>query len=481
MADYDLAIIGSGPAGVSAAVQAAKLRKRVCVIEKNFESIGGAWIQTGTLPSKTLREVLAMTNSVRAQSGPQWSARIVQTMLAGRLFERARHAAQRQEEHVRRYLAKNGVELLAGEGMLKNAQAVTVQQEKNTQVITATRILIATGSRPRRPASVPFDGWRVIDSDEVLRLEYAPNRILIYGAGVIGCEYACIFAALGVETLIADSRPRIMPGIDLEVATELRDSMQAMGVQFLLERELHTIKTDDVAVEVKLNDETHTTDVFFFVAGRIANSDRINAAAVGVKCDELGMIVVNAEFQSSVPSIYAAGDVIGAPALAATSSYQGRVAASNAFGMHGLSFPHNYPIGVYTIPELSSVGETEEQLIATGREYVVGRAGYSEIARGYIRGDSHGKLKLLVCKRSHKLIGVHIVGEGACDLIHIGMVFMEKNCAAQDLLHVVYNYPTLAEGYKIAAFNALNKIFPSGIIEPPPAAAKTNTADEKSN
>ncbi len=470
MVGYDLAIIGSGPAGVSAAVQAAKLGKRVCVIEKNFESIGGAWIQTGTLPSKTLREVLAMTNSVRAQSGAQWSARIVQAMLAGRLFARARHAAQRQEEHVRRYLAKNSVQLLAGEGKLENAQTVMLQQKESTQAITATRILIATGSRPRRPASVPFDGWRVIDSDEVLQLEHAPNRIIIYGAGIIGCEYACIFAALGVETLLADSRPHIMPGIDREIATELRDSMQAMGVQFLLARELHTIEPDDTTVAVTLGEETHVTDVFFFAAGRTANSDHINAAAVGVECDERGMIVVNADFQSSVPSIYAAGDVIGVPALAATSSYQGRVAASNAFGLHGLRFPHNYPIGVYTIPELSSVGVTEEQLRAAGREYVVGRAGYREIARGYIRGDSHGKLKLLVCKRTYKLLGVHIVGEGACELIHIGMIFMEKNCTAQDLLHVVYNYPTLAEGYKIAAFNALNKIFPRGIIEPPPAA-----------
>ena len=467
---YDLAIVGSGPAGVSAAVQAAKLRQRVCVIEQDFAHIGGAWIQTGTLPSKTLREVLAMTNSVRAQAGSQWSERIVQNMLAGRLFARARQAAQRQEEHVRRYLTKNGVELLAGAAVLKDAHALTVQQAKSQRIITAARILIATGSRPRRPASVPFDGWRVIDSDEVLRLERAPRKILIYGAGVIGCEYACIFAALGVETLIADARPNIMPGIDLEVAAELRAAMQAMGVQFLLARQLHTIATDGVAVEVKLNDETHSTDVFFFAAGRVANSDRINARAVGVKCDKRGMIVVNADFQSSVPSIYAAGDVIGMPALAATSSYQGRVAASNAFGMHGLRFPHNYPIGVYTIPELSSVGETEEQLIAAGREYVVGRAGYREIARGYIRGDSHGKLKLLVCRRTHKLMGVHIVGEGACELIHIGMVFMEKNCPVQDLLHVVYNYPTLAEGYKIAAFNALNKIFPSGIIAAPPTA-----------
>ena len=467
--NYDLAIIGSGPAGVSAAVQAAKLRKRVCVIERDFERIGGTWIQTGTLPSKTLREVLAMTNSVRAQSGAQWSDRLVQNMLAGRLFERARHATQSQEKHVRRYLAKNDVELLTGEGTLKDAQTITVRQPNSTLTITARRILLAVGSRPRRPAEVPFDGWRVVDSDEVLRLEHAPRKILIYGAGVIGCEYACIFAALGVETYLADSRPLIMPGIDREVATELYDSMQAMGVHFLLERKLGDINSEDVKVNVTLNEERHSTDVFFFAAGRVPNSDRLNAANVGVKLDERGMVEVNADFQSSVPSIYAAGDLIGMPALAATSSYQGRVAASNALDMRGLNFPQNYPIGVYTIPELSSVGATEEQLLAAKREYVVGRAGYSEIARGYIRGDSHGKLKLLVCRHTHKLIGVHIVGEGACELIHIGMVFMEKNCTAQDLLHVVYNYPTLAEGYKIAAFNALNKIFPSGIIEDPPA------------
>ena len=191
--NYDLVVIGSGPAGVSAAVQAAKLRKRVCVIESDNERIGGAWIQTGTLPSKTLREVLAMTNSVRAQSGQQWSERIVQHLLAGRLFERARHAMQRQETHVRRYLNKNGVELISGRGTLDSSQSVRVQQQTSTQVITAARILIATGSRPRRPATVPFDGWRVIDSDEVLRLEHAPRQILIYGAGVVGCEYALHF------------------------------------------------------------------------------------------------------------------------------------------------------------------------------------------------------------------------------------------------------------------------------------------------
>lgn len=470
---YDLAIIGSGPAGVSAAVQAAKLGKRVCIVERDVERIGGTWIQTGTVPSKTLREVLAMTSSVRAHSGAQWSERLVQNMLAGRLFERARHVAQRQEEHVRRYLAKNSVKLLKGTAALRDAQSLSVTHADGEQVVMAQRILIATGSRPRRPDYVPFDGWRVVDADEVLALEHAPRRILIYGAGVVGCEYACIFASLGVETHIADARPEIMTGIDREVVTELQDSMQAAGVQFLLEHELRDIKVDGLNVETTLNAETHTTDVLFFAAGRTPNSDTINAEAVGVVCDTRGMIKVNADFQSTVASIYAVGDVIGAPALAATSSYQGRVAASNAFGMSSLIFPHNYPTGVYTIPELSSVGYTEEQLIEKGIAYVVGRAGYSEIARGYIRGDSHGKLKLLVSLETHKLIGVHIVGEGACELIHIGMVFMDNNCHVQDLLHVVYNYPTLAEGYKIAAFNALNKIFPDGIIGSPPPSTTT--------
>lgn len=466
---YDLVIIGSGPAGVNAAIQAAKLGKRVCVVERYLDNIGGAWIQTGTLPSKTLREVLAMTSSVRVHSGRQWSQQIVENILAGKLFDRAKEVSQRQERHVRRYLAKNGVALIGGSAFVRKTDTVEVSvSPTNKQTLQTAKILLATGSKPRRPDWIPFDGWRVVDADEILRLEHAPKRILIYGAGVIGCEYACVFAALGVETVIADSRPCIMPDIDREIATELQDSMAAGGIKFLLNKELVAIKPQGLEVNATLDTDVYTIEVLFFAAGRKACSDNLWHSELEIETDKRGTVQVDKGFQTTVTGIYAAGDIIGSPALAATAAHQGRVAASNALGATGLSFPTNFPVGVYTIPELSSVGCTEEQLLREGVPYVVGRAGYREIARGYIRGDSHGKLKLLICRRTHRLIGVHIVGEGACELIHIGMVFMQQGCYAQDLLNIVYNYPTLAEGYKIAAFNALNKIFPGGIIGPPP-------------
>ena len=466
---YDLAIIGSGPAGVSAAVQAAKLGRRVCIIERNVDNLGGAWIQTGTLPSKTLRELLAMTSSVRVQYGEQWLKHLKDGTTARRLMARAKDVSQRQNQHVRSYLAKNGVIIISGTASLRDANTIEVTKRgSNPQTVQTISVLLASGSSPRRPQNIPFDGWRIVDADEILHLATIPNSIVIYGAGVVGCEYACIFAAMGTETVIADARPQIMTTIDQEIATELQDSMQTVGIEFHLNQKLTAVELSANKVKTTLGETCHTSDVLFFAAGRIPNSSGLWQEQITVATDSRGYVLVDDNFRTSIANIYAAGDLIGAPALAATSAHQGRVAASNALGLSGLNFPQNYPVGVYTIPELSSVGYSEEQLQDLGIDYVVGRAHYSEIARGYIRGDSHGKLKLLICKNSHKVIGVHIVGDGACELIHIGMVFMHQGCHAQDLLDIVYNYPTLAEGYKIAAFNGLNKLFADGIIAPPP-------------
>ena len=470
---YDLAIIGSGPAGVSAAVQAAKLGRRVCIIERNIDNLGGAWIQTGTLPSKTLRELLAMTSSVRVQYGEQWLKHLQDGTTARRLMARAKDVSQRQNQHVRSYLAKNGVIIISGTASLRDPNTIEVTKRGGkTQTVQTTSVLLASGSRPRRPPDIPFDGWRVVDADEILQLATIPKSIVIYGAGVVGCEYACIFAAMGTQTVIADARPQIMTTIDQEIATELQDSMQIVGVEFCLNQKLTAVELSANKVKITLGETGHTSDVLFFAAGRIPNSSDLWHEGITIATDSRGYVLVDDTFRTSVANIYAAGDLIGAPALAATSAHQGRVAASNALGMSGLNFPQNYPVGVYTIPELSSVGYSEEQLQDLGIDYVVGRAHYSEIARGYIRGDSHGKLKLLICKNSHKIIGVHIVGDGACELIHIGMVFMHQECHAQDLLDIVYNYPTLAEGYKIAAFNGLNKLFADGIIAPPPVSER---------
>lgn len=468
---YDLAIIGSGPAGVSAAVQAAKLGQRVCIIERNVDNLGGAWIQTGTLPSKTLRELLAMTSNVRRQYGEQWLKHLKDGTTAGRLMTRAKEVSQRQNQHVRRYLAKNGVIIVGGTAKLIDNKTIEVSRRgREPKTVQTTNILLASGSSPRRPPEIPFDGWRIVDANEILHLATIPKSIVIYGAGVVGCEYACIFAALGTQTVIADSRPQIMTTIDQEIATELQDSMQTVGIEFLLNQKLTAVELKTDKVQTTFADSQRTSDVLFFAAGRIPNSAGLWDDKIAIDTDERGYVLVDDSFRSSVANIYAAGDLIGTPALAATSAHQGRVAASNALSTSGLKFPKNYPVGVYTIPELSSVGYSEQELQEMGVDYVVGRAHYNEIARGYIRGDSHGKLKLLICRNSHKIIGVHIVGDGACELIHIGMVFMHQGCHAQDLLDIVYNYPTLAEGYKIAAFNGLNKLFVDGIIAPPPTS-----------
>lgn len=466
--EYDLIVIGSGPAGVQAAVQASKLKKSVCIVEKMPDHIGGAWIQTGTLPSKTIRESLDAIHNIRHHAGAHWVERVISDLSTTKLYRRAHKVSSEEEGLVRRYLNKNQIEVLGGEATFEDKNTVRVNpMDGASYAIRGKYIVIATGSRPRRPDNIPFDGWRVVDSDEVLNLECVPKHMLIYGAGVIGCEYACIFAALGVETILADSRDRLMQQIDFEVVKQLEKAMTDMGVKIKLNQELMSIIPRGPRVEVKLTGELIETDVLFFAAGRISNSERLGLSKLGIEYNDRGVIKVNETFQTTIPNIYAAGDVIGPPALAATSTQQGRFCALHAFAEMKNDFPKYFPIGVYTIPELSSVGPSEEQLQAQGVDYVVGRASYTELARGYIRGDNHGLVKLLVHRKTHRILGLHIVGDDAANLVHIGMAFMLKDGTANDLINMIFNYPTLAEAYRIAAFNALNKIYPDGKIGHP--------------
>lgn len=475
--DYDLIVIGSGPAGYRAAVQAAKLKKSVCIVEATSGKLGGAWIHTGTIPSKTLRESMESIHSIRFHAGSSWVDRIIRDFSAAKLMAQASKVAQYEENIVRRYFDRYAIEVVEGFGSLEHRHGVRiVSPHGEPKILTAKYILIATGSRPRRPSNVPFDGWRVVDCDEVLRLEALPKSVNIYGAGVIGCEYACIFAALGVQTTIIDGRTTIMQYADHEISLALKKSMEEQGIRFVLGSKLHEIKIKGPSVSIRLeNEHTLESDVLFYAAGRTPNSDRIGLARLGIQTAEKGEIVVNENFQTNIPNIYAAGDNIGAPSLAATSATQGRHAAIHMFAKKVKPFPQVYPIGVYTIPELSSVGFTEQDLVQRGIGFVVGRANYSEVARGFIRGDDHGLLKLLVCKQTHRILGIHILGHDACNLVHIGLAFIQKQGHAQDLVDMIFNYPTLAEAYRIAAFNALNKLFPEGEIGDPPDAA---TADE---
>ena len=467
---FDLCVIGSGPAGIHAAVQAAKLKKKVCIIEKMPNRIGGCWIHTGTLPSKTLRESLATIHSIRNHVGSAWVDRVVADLHTGKLFGRAKKVSLQEEALIRKHIDNNDIVMFEGYGSIENKFTVRILPFNETPfTIKSDFTLVATGSRPRRPDNIPFDGWRVVDSDEILKLDSVPRSMVIYGAGVVGCEYACIFSALGVDVTVVDSRTRILQYLDSEIGGELQRSMENLGVKFILGESLDHIQIKGSRVISAAGPHTFDTEVLFYAAGRVSCTERIGLERLGIPMNERGAVIVNENFQTCISNIYAAGDAIGPPALAATSSQQGRHVACHAFGINIGSFPKLFPVGVYTIPELSMVGKTEEELKVEKREYVVGRAAYNEIARGYIRGDSFGLLKILVCKNTHKIIGIHIVGDDACNLIHIGLAFMVQGNHIQDLVKLVFNYPTLAEGYRIAAFNALNKIFPDGVFKSPPS------------
>lgn len=470
-ASYDLVVIGSGPAGYRAAVQSAKLGKSVAIIEKTQGQLGGTWIHTGTIPSKTLRESMDAIHAIRFHAGHKWVDRIISDMSASKLMGRAINVSKYEEGIMRRYFARYQIKVIEGFGSIEDQNQVRViKQNGESEVIHCSNILIATGSRPRRPEDIPFDGWRIVDGDEILQLECVPKSMVIYGAGVIGCEYACIFRAIGVDVTVVDGRSTIMQYVDSEAAQALAKSMEESGIKLVLGSRLKDTKLVGPAVHSTLeNGKILESEVFFYAADRVPNTDKIGLERVGVKFGERGVVLVNEQFQTNVPNIYAAGDAVGSPALAATSAAQGRHAACHMFGKKIRSFPKVYPVGVYTIPELSSVGKTEQELKQDNVDYVVGRAHYSEVARGYIRGDEHGLLKLLICKKTHRILGIHITGHDACNLIHIGLAFMQKNGHAQDLVDMVFNYPTLAEAFRIAAFNALNKIFTDGEIGDPPS------------
>lgn len=466
--EYDLVVIGSGSAGIQAAVQAAKLKKTVCIIEKMPDALGGAWIQTGTIPSKTIRESLDAIHSIKHHAGPGWVERVIGALGATKLHQRAVKVSREEESLVRRYLKKNNVEICDGFASFLDQNTIEVKpSDSPTYNIKGRYFVIATGSRPRRPENVPFDGWRVVDSNEILRIESIPKKMVIFGAGVIGCEYACIFGALGVETILVDSRDRLLAMSDAEVVKSLEKSMTDMGIKIKFKQDLKSITPVGPKVSVELTEETIEADILFFAAGRVSNSENLGLEKLGITRSERGTIVVNDAFQTGVQHIYAAGDVVGPPALAATSAQQGRFCALHAFATIKSEFPKHFPIGVYTIPELSSVGPTEDELKERKIDYVVGRAYYHELARGYIKGDNYGILKLLIERKTHKILGIHIMGEDASNLVHIGLAFMLKDGVANDLINMIFNYPTLAEAYRIAAFNALNKIFPDGRIKLP--------------
>ncbi len=456
--DYDILIIGSGPAGQHAAWQAARMGKRAAIIERK-PKIGGAGLQTGTIPSKAMREVaylLSRSGGMRQAFSPDGRSR--HGLLADAVRRKEAVIAQ-QESVILQRLLKHGVALIPGEASFIDAHTLQVADRAgNTRTLSADVILLASGSRPRRPSNVPFDKKTVLDSTSILNLRHMPESLLVVGGGVIACEFVSIFAALGVQVCVVDSHAQLLEYLSEDVVGVLADSFLGMGVTFHMRERVREIRQEEhTTLTVLESGKEIRTDAVLYAQGREPNSGGLHVERAGIRAQD-GWIEVNSHFQTSVPHIFAVGDLIGRPALASTGMEQGRAAVLHAFGGAAHVTAESLPMAVYTIPEISYVGKTEKEVQQENTPYVIGRARFKDSARGQIIGDAQGLLKLIVDTRNEKLLGVHIVGEQASELIHIGQLVMNLNGTVRDLISNVFNYPTLAECYKLAALDCTHQM-----------------------
>jgi NAD(P) transhydrogenase len=459
MAQYDLLVIGSGPAGQKAAVQAAKLGKTVGIIERKAV-VGGVSTNTGTIPSKALREAVLYLSGFRQRNLYGTGYRLKETITIEDLAFRANHVIKNEIEIVKDQMARNQIDLIYGEASFIDPHRLLVQQAGTSTEHYAHVIVVAVGTVPTRPADIPFDGYTIIDTDGLVTLKHLPKSMVIVGGGVIGTEYASILAMIGVPVTLIDKRPRLLEFVDFQIIEALQRQMADIGVTLCHEEEVVAIrKESDGQVTVSL---THrppiTTTTLMYAIGRIGATQRLNLETIGIIPDARGRVVVNDHFQTAIPHIYAAGDVIGFPALSSTSMQQGRHAACHAFGHPDHTDTDLLPYGIYAIPEISMVGRNEEDLSKAAIPYAVGIAHYREIARGQLIGDETGMLKLLFHRYTHTLLGVHAIGEGATELIHIGQAVMAYKGKIDYFIDTVFNYPTLAECYKVAALDGINRL-----------------------
>ena len=460
MYDYDLVAIGSGPAGQRAAVQAAKLGKRVAIVEKQ-RCLGGVCIDLGTIPSKTLRESILFFSNL----GGRWDrrgARPETRPTAQQLLARVAEVVSREQEVIDNQLRRNDVEVVHGEAAFHDPHTLVVTDGRSERQLSADKIVIAVGTRPAPPPGVPADGQTILTSDDVVGLAQVPRAMVVVGGGVIGIEYACMFATLGVPVTLVEKRDRPLEFLDREIVDELMHQMRNRNVTFRLGEAVESIAMSEGpprrAVILLESGKRIVSDAVLFSVGRIAATGALNLGAAGLETDERGRIRVDETFCTSVPHIFAAGDVIGYPSLAATSSEQGRLAACRAFGVDGGRMGSHFPIGIYAIPEISRVGLAELELTQKRVPYETGIARYREIARGQILGDDTGLLKLLFHREDRRLLGVHAIGTGATELVHIGQAVLALGGGIDYFLQTVFNYPTLAECYKVAALDASNKL-----------------------
>lgn len=456
--DYDLIVIGAGPAGEKGAAQAAYFGKRVCIVEREPEP-GGAAVHTGTLPSKTLRETAIFLSGYRQSELYGLTVSVNPELAVPKLLSRKDAVRDLEVKRIRWNLDRHGVTQLAGVARLTDPHTVEVRDTAGDVLerMTSEVVLVCTGSAPYRPPNMPFDDEDVDDSDTILMLDRLPRTMVVIGGGVIGCEYASMFAAMHVKVTLVEGRPRLLPFLDAEMGDRLRGAMANLGVDFRMAARTASVGREGAEIVVMLEGgERLACDRLLVASGRKGRTEGLGLEEAGVALDKRGYVQVSEHYATAVPSVYAAGDVIGFPALASTSMEQARVAVCHAFGFtYKKQVSHLLPYGVYTIPEVSCVGFSEEQAKEQGIEYVVGRAFYRDNARGKIIGDKDGVIKLLFDRADRKLVGCHCIGDRASELVHIGQAVITLGGTVDTFIEMVFNYPTLAELFKYAAYDAL--------------------------
>jgi NAD(P) transhydrogenase len=461
--DLDLLVIGSGPGGQRAAIQASKLGKRVAVVERR-ERLGGVSIHTGTIPSKTLRQAIIEDISGRGADviDPLHPDR-QQVAAAQYLRDRTLHVIAQETAVVREQFRRNSVGLFQGDASFVDEHTVLITDANSVhpdQTVTAENIVIAVGTRPARPKGVEFDELRVIDSDGIMRLDgNVPPTMTVVGAGVIGVEYTSMFAAMGTRVTLVDAHHKLLPFLDREIGVQLQYLLRKRNVRFRFDEEVTAVTRDGEKVITHLKSGKQiSSHTLLYATGRQGATEGLGLENAGLAADKRGRIDVNENFQTAQPHVYAVGDVSGPPGLAATSMEQGRIAALHAFGEPVRQMPQLIPVGIYAIPEISFVGQTEEQLTEEGIPYVAGIATWRELAKALLMKEEDGLLKILVCPDTKRLFGVHVIGQQATDLIHIGQALMDRDNALDFLVSAVFNYPTLAEAYKVAGLDAMNRL-----------------------
>lgn len=464
MRHYDCVVIGTGPAGQKAAIQASKLGKRVAIVEKN-QHLGGAQVNTGTIPSKALREAALHLTGASKRGLFGESYRVKRDITIADLIDVASRVIRNEWEVIRDQFERNNVDLISGAAHFEGPNLLQITRSDDSELVTADKFILASGTRPAKPESVPFDDQAVLCSDALLRLGRLPKSIIVVGGGVIGVEYACILATLGVRVILVEGRPAVLGFLDDEITEAFQYHMRQTDVTLRLGekvKEIHKLppeRANGARVEATLESgKTLQAEALLYCIGREGTTRALGLDNVGLVPDDRQRLKVNEHFQTEVPHIYAAGDIIGFPALASTAMEQGRLAACHAFGGEVDSMASLFPLGIYAVPEISMVGKTEQQLTKEGIPYEAGVAHYKEIARGQLLGDETGMLKLLIHQKDRTILGVHIIGTNATELVHIGQSVMAFNGTVDYFVRNVFNYPTLAEAYKVAALNGLNRL-----------------------